>query len=67
MFQGAATVDSILRDDLVEEAAAAGLRSLFVDFDTLSSRAASRPGRTSARISAGAIEKSLASSMISGS
>jgi radical SAM superfamily enzyme YgiQ (UPF0313 family) len=37
VFQGAATVDSILRDDLVAEAAAAGLRSLFVGFETLSS------------------------------
>jgi radical SAM superfamily enzyme YgiQ (UPF0313 family) len=36
IFQGAATVDSILRDDLIEEAAAAGLRSLFVGFETLS-------------------------------
>jgi radical SAM superfamily enzyme YgiQ (UPF0313 family) len=36
LFQGAATVDSILRDDLVEHAAAAGLRSLFVGFETLS-------------------------------
>jgi radical SAM superfamily enzyme YgiQ (UPF0313 family) len=36
VFQGAATVDSILRDNLVEEAAAAGLRSLFVGFETLS-------------------------------
>lgn len=36
VFQGAATVDSILRDDLVQEAAAAGLRSLFVGFETLS-------------------------------
>ena len=36
VFQGAATVDSILREDLVEEAAAAGLRSLFVGFETLS-------------------------------
>jgi len=36
VFQGAATVDSILRDDLVEEAAAAGLRSLFIGFETLS-------------------------------
>ena len=38
VFQGAATVDSILRDDLIEEAAAAGLRSLFVGFESLSSR-----------------------------
>jgi len=37
VFQGAATVDSILNGDLVEEAAAAGLRSLFVGFETLSS------------------------------
>jgi radical SAM superfamily enzyme YgiQ (UPF0313 family) len=36
VFQGAATVDSILRGDLVEDAAAAGLRSLFVGFETLS-------------------------------
>ncbi|OON70603.1 B12-binding domain-containing radical SAM protein [Hymenobacter sp. CRA2] len=37
LFQGAATVDSILRDNgLLEKAAAAGLRSLFVGFETLS-------------------------------
>lgn len=36
IFQGAATVDSVLRDDLIEEAASAGLRSLFVGFETLS-------------------------------
>ena len=35
VFQGAATVDSILRGDLIERAAAAGLRSLFVGFETL--------------------------------
>jgi radical SAM superfamily enzyme YgiQ (UPF0313 family) len=35
LFQGAATVDSILRDDLIERAAVAGLRSLFVGFETL--------------------------------
>ena len=35
LFQGAATVDSILRDDVIERAAAAGLRSLFVGFETL--------------------------------
>lgn len=35
VFQGAATVDSILRGDLVERAAEAGLRSLFVGFETL--------------------------------
>jgi radical SAM superfamily enzyme YgiQ (UPF0313 family) len=36
IFQAAATVDSILRDDLIEDAAEAGLRSLFVGFETLS-------------------------------
>jgi radical SAM superfamily enzyme YgiQ (UPF0313 family) len=36
LFQGAATVDSVLRGDLVEQAAAAGLRSLFVGFETFS-------------------------------
>src|ERR1700730_11490343 len=35
VFQGAATVDSVLRSDLIERAAAAGLRSLFVGFETL--------------------------------
>lgn len=34
LFQGAATVDSILRGDIVERAADAGLRSLFVGFET---------------------------------
>ena len=36
VFQAAATVDSILRGDLVEAAAEAGLRSLFVGFETFS-------------------------------
>jgi radical SAM superfamily enzyme YgiQ (UPF0313 family) len=45
VFQGAATVDSILRDDLIEEAAAAGLRSLFVGFETLSSRSLAGAGK----------------------
>ena len=35
LFQGAATVDSILRDGLIERAAEAGLRSIFVGFETL--------------------------------
>jgi radical SAM superfamily enzyme YgiQ (UPF0313 family) len=34
-FQGAATVDSILRGNLIERAAEAGLRSIFVGFETL--------------------------------
>jgi radical SAM superfamily enzyme YgiQ (UPF0313 family) len=38
LFQGAATVDSVLRGDLVERAADAGLRSLFVGFETLAPR-----------------------------
>ncbi len=36
VFQGAGTIDSILRGDLIEKAAEAGLRSLFVGFETLS-------------------------------
>ena len=36
LFQGAATVDSVLRGDLIERAAQAGLRSLFVGFETFS-------------------------------
>ena len=35
LFQGAATVDSILRGNLIERAVDAGLRSLFVGFETL--------------------------------
>jgi len=35
LFQGAATVDSILRGDLIEQAVAAGLRSVFIGFETL--------------------------------
>ncbi len=38
LFQGAATVDSVLRGDLIERAAEAGLRSLFVGFETFSPR-----------------------------
>ena len=51
LFQGAATVDSILRGDLIERAAEAGLRSLFVGFETLTPgepRAAATSARTSA-------------------
>jgi radical SAM superfamily enzyme YgiQ (UPF0313 family) len=35
VFQGAATVDSILRGNLIELAAEAGLRSIFVGFESL--------------------------------
>ena len=38
VFQGAATVDSIIRGDLIEKVAEAGLRSLFVGFETFSSK-----------------------------
>ena len=36
VFQGASTVDAILRGDLIEQAAEAGMRSVFVGFETLS-------------------------------
>jgi radical SAM superfamily enzyme YgiQ (UPF0313 family) len=36
VFQGASTIDAILRGDLVEKAAEAGMRSVFVGFETLS-------------------------------
>lgn len=38
VFQGASTVDAILRGNLIEKAADAGLRSLFVGFETLSEK-----------------------------
>lgn len=36
VFQGASTIDAILRGNLIEQAAEAGLRSVFVGFETLS-------------------------------
>jgi len=36
VFQGAATIDSILRGNLIEKAADAGLRSVFIGFETFS-------------------------------
>jgi radical SAM superfamily enzyme YgiQ (UPF0313 family) len=36
VFQGASTVDAILRGNLIEHAAKAGLRSVFIGFETLS-------------------------------
>ncbi|GAL82941.1 radical SAM protein [Sporocytophaga myxococcoides] len=36
VFQGASTIDAILRSKLIEKAADAGLRSLFIGFETLS-------------------------------
>ena len=38
LWQSAATLDSILRGDLIEYAARAGLRSLFVGFETLNEK-----------------------------
>ncbi len=35
VFQGASTIDAILRGDLIEKAAEAGMRSVFVGFETL--------------------------------
>ncbi len=35
LFQGASTIDAILRGDAIERAAKAGLRSVFVGFETL--------------------------------
>jgi radical SAM superfamily enzyme YgiQ (UPF0313 family) len=37
LFQGAATVDSILDGDLVEKAVEAGLRSIFIGFESINS------------------------------
>jgi len=37
VFQSAATIDSIMKGDLIEKAAEAGLRSVFVGFETFSS------------------------------
>lgn len=36
LFQGASTVDAVLRGNLIEKAAEAGLRSIFIGFETLS-------------------------------
>jgi radical SAM superfamily enzyme YgiQ (UPF0313 family) len=36
VFQGASTIDAILKGDLIEKAAEVGLRSVFVGFETLS-------------------------------
>jgi len=36
VFQGASTIDAVLRGDLIEKAANAGMRSVFVGFETLS-------------------------------
>ncbi len=38
LFQGASTVEAILRGNLIEQAAKAGLRSVFIGFETLSNK-----------------------------
>lgn len=45
VFQGAATVESVLRGDLCERAAGAGLRSLFLGFESLSEAALAGSGK----------------------
>ena len=45
LWQGAGTVDSVLRPDLLEKAAASGLRSLFIGFETLSQENLRRVGK----------------------
>ncbi len=39
VFQGASTVEAVLRGNLIEKAAEAGLRSVFIGFETLSPQA----------------------------
>ena len=45
LFQGASTVDAILRGDLIERAVDAGLRSVFIGFETLDSANLSRSNK----------------------
>ena len=46
LFQGASTVDAILRGDTIELAAAAGLRSIFIGFESLSEANLSATNKT---------------------
>ena len=46
LWQGAATVNSILQGDLVERAAEAGLRSIFVGFESISDTNLAHHGKT---------------------
>lgn len=59
IFQGAATVQSILEDDLIERAAEAGLRSVFVGFESLddANLRQSNKGHNLGRSYAAAIER----------
>ncbi len=45
LWQGAATVNSILQGDLIERATAAGLRSIFIGFESMSSTNLSDHGK----------------------
>ena len=49
VFQGASTVNAVLDSDLIEQAAQAGMRSVFIGFETLNPRTcgATPRGRTS--------------------
>jgi radical SAM superfamily enzyme YgiQ (UPF0313 family) len=70
LFQGAATVDSVLRGDLIERAAEAGLRSLFVGFETFSDhnlRASNKKQNLARDYSAAACRLSDLGVMINGS
>jgi len=46
VFQGASTVDAILRGDLIEKAAAAGMRSVFIGFETLNPKNLAQSNKT---------------------
>jgi radical SAM superfamily enzyme YgiQ (UPF0313 family) len=46
LWQAAGTVQAVLRPDLLERAVAAGLRSLFVGFETLSAENLREHGKT---------------------
>lgn len=50
VFQGAATVASILTDNTVEKAAEAGLKSLFIGFETLQNENLSATGKRHNRV-----------------
>jgi len=46
LFQGAATVDSVLRGNLIEQVADAGLRSVFVGFESVNAKNHLATGKT---------------------
>ena len=70
VFQGAATVDSVLRGDLLDRAVEAGLRSLFVGFETFSEanlRASNKSSNLARDYAAVARRLSAAGVMVNGS